>query len=219
MPSVTVDEWVLATYNEIGQEPLLIKFNSGIYRLRPGIPTPIPRPAANLWFGDPDCQMGKATVRRDQDGAVTSTVVPREVEVRRLRQKWGLPFGDERTFLNSDGELGVPDVTLKSLDGETEYLTILQDPLGNGGGRPGLAVPGGTDFERLQYLAEQMEILRERMETANAATDADLESTDLPVDLALLPEDNAHAKVSSVTPASDSDDDPAPLFGGILEDE
>lgn len=213
MASLEVDEWVLATYNDASTEPLRIQYASRPYVLRPGVPTPIPQTAARLWFGDNRCIMGKPRNVRDADGQVIGSIHQRENEVRRLRQKWGLPFGDERTFLNSDGVLGVPDVTLTSLDGNEEMLTVLQDPLGNGGVLPGSSVPGQDDFARIEYLAREMQLLKDRMTANEAADDPDIDPNDVPVD------EVRASTPSFIVPDDPNDTDaPTPIFGGALDE-
>lgn len=105
--------------------PLTIGLGGRSYVLPPDKEVPVPFDAAVIAFGDPRSGENMASMR-DETGVVY-WIPDRPTEVRRLRLKYGLETGNERTFEGTGGR--IPDVRIFTIDGEPVQF-VINDPSG-----------------------------------------------------------------------------------------
>lgn len=164
--------------------PMLVKWDSSVYKLEPGVETYLPPAAAWNWFGDPRSTDSIQAVK-DAKGIV-NYIGDRATEVRRLRVKYGAGIsGDEANF---EG-VNIPDVDLFTADNE-KITTVLQDPYG-GSAQP--AVSASTNTEVLEELvAQQQRQIAALLQKAGLDDDgtSSAEEGNLPTDdsIVMLPE-------------------------------
>lgn len=96
----------------VGDRPYTDGYAGTTYLFNPGATQVVPKEAADLWFGDPTVRNEKHRRRREQ-------------EYDRLRIRYG-GFDDNDIF-----EENRPRVKVTSIDGETEFTTVLDDPQGD----------------------------------------------------------------------------------------
>lgn len=189
-----------------------IEYAGRKYRLPVGTEVIVPTEAAIAWFGDPRSIATIQPVTNPLNGEKTF-IADRPSEVRRLRFKWGLEFGDEESFEDSpDAAHAIPDVDLFTLEG-IKIKTVLQDPSGN---TVNAAFTSKSDDEALRSLVErqqhQIDLLLKQLnlneEGNEAAHETELPSDDSVPEKATKPRKRQLASVAAIPDVGD--DSPLP---------
>lgn len=166
---------VVATNNE--SLPITIKYNKREYKLTPNVPVFIPFEAACLWYGDPR-SVGDIKSYTGLDGLV-AFIPDRATEVRRLRQKYGAVYGDDRQIAGSfkddpdnPGHPGdpifIPDVTITTPEGDKLWM-VVEDPFGDHAETAIVSVSSNQDMlAQLKRQQAQIDLLLAQMNGTEA---------------------------------------------------
>lgn len=177
--------------------PVTITSGGRSYTLPVGKETAIPFDAMTLWFGDPRADKDMKAYRDEQ--GIATWIPDRASEVRRLRIKWGIHFGDASVVYDLNAETQPPLVEIYDLAGERIY-SVIDDPLGE------------NVVESRQSVAEQNDLLatiqRQQRQIDQLLEAAGLDRGAIPHDPALstadetnsdfdLPEDDSTPNVAT----------------------